>query len=98
MLAPHGREQPPTTKERASSARTRFPAKAAYQQLGLTHRVSPSSSARLREAQVDLRGRRIRPARRDDLAARVEVDPPRPVDVRVAEEGVLPPAEGVVRN
>src|SRR5437870_12141646 len=32
------------------------------------------------------------------LAARVEVDSLRPVDVRVAEEGVLPPAERVVRD
>src|SRR5687767_4400606 len=50
-------------------------------------------STRTREAQVDLRRGRIRPARGHDLAARVEVDPLRPVDVRVAEERVLPAAE-----
>src|SRR5687768_7688213 len=55
-------------------------------------------STRLREAQVDLRRRRVGPARRDDLAARIERDPLRPVDVRVAEERRLPPAERVVRD
>src|SRR5204862_7280548 len=53
---------------------------------------------RLWEAQVDLRGGRVRPARGDDLAAGVEVDPLRAVDVRVAEEGVLPAVERVVRD
>ena len=52
--------------------------------------------ARLREAQVDLRGGRVGPARRDDLRAGVEVDPLRPVDVPVAEERGLPAAEAVV--
>ena len=42
--------------------------------------------ARLREAEVDLRGGRVGPARGDDLRAGVEVDPLRPVDVAVAEE------------
>ena len=45
-----------------------------------------SASARLREAEVDLARGRVGPARGDDLAARVEVDPLWPVDVRVAEE------------
>ena len=58
--------------------------------------VTRAGLARLREAQVDLGGRRVRPARGDDLAARVEVDPLRPVDVRVAEEARLPAAERVV--
>src|SRR4051794_25604262 len=50
-------------------------------------------SACLRETQVDLRGRRVGPARRDHLRPRVEVDSLRPVDVAVAEEGRLPAAE-----
>src|SRR5690242_1182550 len=65
---------------------------------------TPASGARLeglprlREAEVDPGGGRIRPARRDHLAAGVEVDPFRPVDVRVAEERVFPAAERVVRH
>src|SRR5712691_3149553 len=54
------------------------------------------ASPRLREAEVDLRRGRIRPARGDDLAPRVEVDPLRPVDVAVAEERRLPAAKRVV--
>src|SRR5206468_8602900 len=69
----------------------------AYLTWGLTEGQTPVS-ARLREAQVDLRGRRVRPAGGHDFAARVEVDPLRAVDMRVAEEGVLPPAERVVRD
>ena len=44
------------------------------------------SAPRLREPEVDLARRRIGPARRHDLAARVEVDRLRPVGVRVAEQ------------
>jgi hypothetical protein len=40
---------------------------------------------RLGEAEVDLRGRGVRPARRDDFPARVERDPLGPVDMAVAE-------------
>src|SRR3954467_6529561 len=54
--------------------------------------------ARLRKAEIDLAGGRVRPARGDDLAARVELNSLRSVDVQVAEEGVLPAAEGVVRD
>src|SRR3954452_9031637 len=39
--------------------------------------------------------RRLRPAAGDDLAARVELDPLRPVDVLVAEQRRLPAAERV---
>ena len=50
--------------------------------------------AGLREAEVDLRGRRVGPARGDDLAARVEVDPLGPVDVRSPKsEFFQPPNE-----
>src|SRR5439155_9605811 len=56
----------------------------------------PEASARLREAEVDLRGGRVGPARGDDLAAGVEVDAFGAVDMGVAEEAVLPAAEGVV--
>src|SRR2546425_12372407 len=71
--------------------------------LATLRRLAPSclngpASPRLREAEVDLRRGRIRPARRDDLAARVEVDPLRPVDVAVAEERRLPPPERVGRD
>src|SRR5438552_7523345 len=52
--------------------------------------------AGLREAEIDPRRRGIGPARGDDLAARVEVDRLGPVDVPVAEERRLPPAERVV--
>src|SRR5919106_5891794 len=52
----------------------------------------------LREAEVDLARRGIRPAARDRLRPRVEVDPLGPVDVPVAEEGALPAAERVVRH
>src|SRR4029079_556981 len=55
-----------------------------------------NGSARLWEAQVDARAVRIGPPGGDDLAARIEVDPFRPVDVRVAEEARLPAAERVV--
>src|SRR5436190_1496941 len=53
-------------------------------------------SASLREAEVDLGGRRARPARGDDLRAGVEVDPLGAVDVAVAEERALPAPEAVV--
>src|ERR671911_2326536 len=59
---------------------------------------SPSSSPRLWEAEVDLARRRVGPARGDDLSASVEVDPLRPVDVRVAEETAFPAAERVIRD
>ena len=41
---------------------------------------------------------RARPARGDDLGPRVEADALRAVNVLVAEQRVLPPAEGVVRH
>src|SRR5205823_8794034 len=53
---------------------------------GVRPRTGPKALARLREAQVDLARGRIRPARGDDLAVRVEVDPLGPVDVRVPEQ------------
>src|SRR5687768_3865515 len=56
------------------------------------------TSAGLREAEVDLARLRVRPAARDRLRPRVEVDPLRPVDVPVAEERALPAAERVVRD
>src|SRR5688572_26281715 len=64
--------------------------------LGIARIVLPLAG--LRKAQIHPARRRIRPARRDHLAARVEADPFRPVDVRIAEEGVLPAAERVVRD
>ena len=54
--------------------------------------------ARAREAQVDLARARVRPARRDDLAARVELHALGAVHVQVAEERRLPAAERVVRD
>src|SRR5438128_99244 len=48
-------------------------------------------SASLRETQVDGARRRIGPAARHDLAARVEAHALRPVRVEVAEERRLPP-------
>ena len=48
------------------------------------------------EAEVDPGGGRVRPPRGDDLALRVEVDALGAVHVGVAEQGGLPPAEGVV--
>ena len=56
------------------------------------------SLSRLREPEVDPRGRRIGPARRDDLRPGVEVDSLGTVDVAVAEQRGLPTAEGVVRH
>src|SRR6478752_6699685 len=65
---------------------------------GLVCRTTPTcTSADLREAEVDGGGRRVGPTLGDDLGARVEVDPVRPVHVRVAEQRRLPPAEAVVR-
>ena len=65
-----------------------------YNPVGTPGRVPVGPQlARLREAEVDLRRGRVGPARRDDLAARVEVDPLGPVDVPVAEERRLPAAE-----
>src|ERR1700759_1871192 len=58
--------------------------------------LQTSRSAGLGEAQVDLRGGGIAPARGDDLRAGVEVYPLGPVDVPVAEERGLPAAEAVV--
>src|SRR5207248_2016232 len=57
-----------------------------------------TASAGAREAEVDLARAGIRPAGGHDLAARVELDPLRPVHVQVAEERVLPSAETVVGN
>ena len=76
------------------------------------HSLDPAWSCRTVQARVDLKqsasasagspGRpstwRVGPARRDHLAARVEGDSLRPVDVRVAEERGLPAAERVVRD
>ncbi len=56
-------------------------------------RVSGRTSARAREAEVDLRLARVRPARRHDLAPCVELDALRPVHVQVAEQRALPAAE-----
>src|SRR5262245_61660608 len=61
-------------------------------------RICGTCLARLREAQVDLARLRVRPAARDRLRPGVEVDPLGAVDVAVAEERVLPAAEGVVRD
>src|SRR5690348_1120445 len=58
--------------------------------------VTIASSSGPREAEVDLRTGRVGPARGDHLAAGVELDPLGPVHVGVAEERVLPAAEGVV--
>src|SRR5690349_22353064 len=52
--------------------------------------------ARPREAEVDLARAGIRPARRDDLAARIELDPLGAVHVQVAEEARLPATEAVI--
>src|SRR6478735_5578215 len=56
------------------------------------------ASSVLREPEVDRAGGGVGPAARDDLAAGVEVDPFRPVHVRVAEEARLPAAEAVVAH
>src|SRR4051794_41719370 len=53
-------------------------------------------SARAREPEIDLRGARVRPARRDDLRSRVELDAFGAVHVQVPEEAVLPASEAVI--
>src|SRR4029453_16114229 len=59
--------------------------------------IATARSTRCREMhRRAVRGLDVRPARRDDLAAGVERDALGTVDVLVAEERVLPPAEGVV--
>src|SRR4051794_1423847 len=58
----------------------------------------PPPLPRLREPEIDLRRRRIRPAGGDHLRSCVEVDSLGTVDVAVAEERVLPAAERVVRH
>src|SRR6476659_10103028 len=58
---------------------------------GRTYRLS-----RLRESEVDAARRGVGPAARDDLAAGVEMDAFRPVDVAVTEQGLVPAAERVV--
>src|SRR4051812_19848792 len=59
---------------------------------------SNGASSVLREPEVDRAGGGVGPAARDDLAAGVEVDPLRPVHVRVAEQARLPAAEAVVAH
>src|SRR4029453_18948905 len=60
--------------------------------------TTPTSmpSPHLRESHVPLGGRRVRPPRGHDLAARIELDAFGPVHVQVAEERGLPAAEAVV--
>src|SRR4051794_3786996 len=66
---------------------------------GLVWRTTPTcTSADLREPEVDGGGRGVGPALGDDLGAGVEVDPVRPVHVRVAEQRRLPAAEAVIRD
>src|SRR4051794_752955 len=60
--------------------------------------VTLDPSAGPREAEVDLRGARIRPALGDDLRPRVELDPLGTVHVQVPEERALPAAEAVIRD
>src|SRR5207244_1806826 len=50
------------------------------------------------EAQIDLRGPRVGPARGHDLRSRVELDPFGSVHVKVAEQAGLPAPEAVVRD
>src|SRR6478752_5987932 len=54
------------------------------------------SLSRLWESEVDAARRGVGPAAGDDLAAGVEVDAFRPVDVAVTEQGLVPAAERVV--
>src|SRR6478609_8783275 len=54
------------------------------------------SSARSREAEIDLARARIGPARGDDLGPGVELDALGAVHVEVAEQAVLPATEAVV--
>src|SRR3954452_5294929 len=60
--------------------------------------VFPRRSAGPREAEVDRRRRRVGPPLRDDLSSCVEGDALGFVNVVVAEQGCLPPAERVVRD
>src|SRR5215207_11037840 len=62
---------------------------------GLSERAGGARSVVAGEAEVDLRLARLGPTRGHDLGARVEVHRLGAVDVRVAEERVLPAAERV---
>src|SRR5690606_14963815 len=79
---------------------TRVPVRTDRQTEGRTDGGTDGRSVAAREAQVHA-GRgvgRVGPAGGDDLAAGVEVRAVVAVDVVVAEEGVLPAAEGVVAD
>src|ERR1700733_13746608 len=69
-----------------------------YEVLTMTSISGNGGSAVGREVQPDLTGRRIGPACRHDLGPRVEPYALRAVDGGVAEDGGLPPAEGVRRQ